>query len=406
VQQRSKRQELSTIHIVIVVFGEVYSKLLADITLCNLTALVREVPETLRANSKVRIFTTAADVSIIESARAIRALRQLIHVDLISSVKMDGFEIHGGYGPMVVAQREAVKQAAREGAAIFFVGPDQIYSKGSFRYLLERLNQGYRVLIGPGLRVKRNAVRATLVASIEKSEDCTFALEPKDQIELFFDHWHPINDQFVMGSMIDMWWKAYIYYRPHPDHMLIRFLQGPTLVAWPNRPIEDFDGFIDHSLILRCCATWREVYVVPDASNCLALDMTGDGRFDEAPLAKLPAVDFLRQLFNREGINEFQLISAFRSCRISRQPSGHQHQSVRRWEADLQKAVDPLLMLAIAERRLDRVIGSKLAKLLRAGMLITQLTFRSLFGILVRRVVTKYRDPQPLSGLEDRIRSA
>src|SRR3954471_2407317 len=71
------------IHIPIVVYGRVFSQLLAEITLANLASMVREIPENLRRRSKVRIITTAADIPVINFSPALRALRDSIVVEIL-----------------------------------------------------------------------------------------------------------------------------------------------------------------------------------------------------------------------------------------------------------------------------------------------------------------------------------
>jgi len=356
------------IHIVIVVYGKRFCQLLADITLPNLAALVREIPAELRANSVVRILTTDADIATIRSSHAMEALQQSLRVEVLGALSMADFDKHGDYGPMVATQRRAVVEAARSNAVLFFVGPDQIYSKGSFAFFVHKLKEGYRVVIGPGVRVKRDSITRELRDKIARSPDGTFALSGKEQVEMFFRHWHPINDQFVMGSGKDFSWKAYIYYRPRPDELLIRFFQGPTLVAWPYGALDDFDGFIDHKLAMMCCRRPDEVCVVEDAAQCLALDMTEDTRRDVLPFAYFPQGDLLRQMFTRETMNEVQLRYGRNTCRVGvdQEPSSE----VRRWAASFSDAVDPLISLALLERRISARVGKTLGACIRIFMLL------------------------------------
>lgn len=211
----------NSIHIIIVVYGKSYSKLLADITLHNLAAMVPEIPEDIRRQSVLRILTTEADHPLIAASQALPVLRDLIRVDIADEVELTGYDKHGGYGPMVITQRKAVYEAAHANAAIFFVGPDQIYSRGAFANFVERLWQGYRIVVGPGVRVLRDASRPALMRRIATSHDGSFALSPEEQADLLFDNWHPINDQFVIGSPVSIRWKAYVYHRPHQNELLI-----------------------------------------------------------------------------------------------------------------------------------------------------------------------------------------
>jgi len=370
------------IHIVVVVYGAAYAKLLAEITLANLAALVREIPQELRGKSVLRILTTASDKSLIETSASLGTLRKILRVEILDKLRMGGFDKYGGYGPMVETQRDAVIEAAKVNAALFFVGPDQIYSRGSFASFIERLNEGYRVIVGPGVRINRDAARPALLQRIAASDDGSLSLSPTEQIDLFFRHWHPVNDQFVIGSEAGILWKAYIYHRPDPNELLIRFFQGPTLVAWPRNGT-GFEGFVDHDLVLHCCSDKREIYVIADGVECLALDMTDDARRDVQNLARFPRVDLLRELFNHRAIKDMQLRYGLRTCRIHR--GDRRQKDVERGYRQLARAVDPLIFLALTERFFYRRLGPKVSSAFRIFAVLNVSTLSLLLGLLMPR---------------------
>jgi hypothetical protein len=393
IQGQDVRPEMPNgIHIVVVVYGATFAKLLAEITLPNLAAMVREIPDDLRTRSVLRILTTAADRGIIEASMALPTIRKYLRVEVLESLEMDGFETHGGYGPMVVTQRQAVLAAAHAGAAIFFVGPDQIYSRGSFANFIDRLKQGYRVIVGPGVRICRDAARPFLRERIAASADGSLSLSSQEQADLFFRYWHPINDQFILSSPAGILWKAYLYYRPHPDELLIRFFQGPTLVAWP-RSIEGFNGFIDHALVQHCCHSWREVYVVADSKTALALDLTDDARRDVQSVAKFPRTDFLRELFDHRAINDMQLLYGLRTCRVHRSESSPD--KVADWSDKFARSVDPVIFLALVERLISRRLGSGVARIYRIFVLLNANSLSVLLGFFARRWLRRWRPMAP-----------
>ncbi|MGD0074508.1 MAG: hypothetical protein ABSD31_09215 [Candidatus Binataceae bacterium] len=384
----------AAIHIVIAVYGQAYCELFADIGIPNLAAMVGEIPEELRRTSAVLIFTRAQDMPYIEASAAMPALRASINVELVDKMTVGGFEQHGKFGPMVLTQQLAVIQAARVNAALFFVGPDQIYSKGSFAYLVARLREGYRLVIGPSLRVKRDALRPFLLGHIAAAADGIFALTPEEQIETLFRYWQPMNDQFRLGGLYNFWWRYCLHYRPHPDHLLIRFLQGPTLMAWPNGPQEAFEGFVDHAVPLASCRDWRDVHVVADARDCLALDMADDERIEGPPEVKFPRYAFQSQLlFHRKNneINWVQLIYGFRTCRVDR--TGKGHPQMRRWQDEFARAVDPFLYMAFIERRVRRYFGKIAAAIVRQIILFNVNALSLLLALPARRFAKSRQQP-------------
>ena len=384
------------LHIVIVVYGKTYSELLASITLANVAALLREVPAPLQSTTVLRILTTKDDVATIRASSALVHIAGSVQLEIIDAVRLEGFDRFNRYGPMVLAQREAVIHAARVGAALIFVGPDQIFNRGAFRTMVERMRQGYRVVVGPGLRIRRDDVRETLLGHIKRSADGTFALEPADQARLLFGFWHQTNDQYLIGSDTSLWLKSIVTYRPHQQELFVRCFQGPTLMLWPRQSVGDFEGFVDHALINAVCSSWREVYVVSDSVECLALDMSEDSRYEDQPLADFPYVALLRQLFNRHATQDIQLEQGFRTCRIhdGEQPP----RLVGKWRREFDRVVDPLILIALAERKIYRKFGGRIAILFRALSQVTAHTLILIVRPWCSHFAAKYRRIEPPDG--------
>ena len=382
------------IHICIFVYGASYTNLLAEILLANLAALVLEIPEDLRQLSRVRIVTMRDDIPLIEASPALPILRQRIRVEILDAARFGGNDEHGYYSHMVENQRIFVVDAASENAALFFVGPDQVYSRGSFALFVDRLRRGYRVIIGPGPRVKRETARAELRELIAASPDGTFAPESDWLIDLFFRHWHPVNDQFLIEHEASLSWKAYVCNRPHPDELLFRFFQGPTFVAWPRCGVEDFKGFVDHELPELCCTSWREIHVIDDARHGLALDLTPDDLVDNLALADFPRVHLLQNLFNAHAIKDIKLIYGLRTCRLhrgDRDPTEMQRNFAR--------VVDPLILLALAEREVRRRFGSLAAFIFRNFCVLNTHTLGFILGPISARLAHKWQDVDPLASV-------
>jgi hypothetical protein len=380
------------IHICIFVYGASYTRLFAEILLANLAAMVLEIPEDWRQLSRVRIITTKEDMPPIEASPALPVLRKRIRVEMLDAARLGGYEEHGNYGPMVESQRIFVVDAASENAALFFVGPDQVYSRGSFALFVDCLRRGYRVIVGPGPRVKREAARRELRELIAASPDGTLAPDSGRLIDLFFRHWHPINDQFLIEYEASIWWKAYVCNRPHPDVLFFRFFQGPTLAAWPRRRLEDFNGFVDHELPELCCDSWREIYVVDDARHCLALDLTRDDLADKMALADFPRVYLLQNLFNAHAVKDIKLIYGLRTCRLHRGD-----RDAGNMQREFDRVIDPLILLALAERSIRRRFGSRAAFIFRNLCVLNTHTLGFVLGPFSARLARKWKNVDPLA---------
>jgi hypothetical protein len=393
----SNRDMPNGIHICIFVYGASFTNLLAEILLANLAALVLEIPEDLRQCSRVRILTRRDDIPLIEASRALPILRQRIRVEVLDAARLGGHAERSKYGPMVENQRLFVIDAAKENAALFFVGPDQVYSRGSFALFVDSLRRGYRVIVGPGPRVKRDAARTELRELIAASPDGAFAPESDWLIDLFFRHWHPVNGQFLIEHEASLSWKAYVCNRPHPDELLFRFFQGPTFVAWPRRAVEDFQGFIDHELPGLCCTSWRQIYVINDAHQCLAIDLTRDDLVDELALADFPRVHLLQNLFNARAIKDIKLIYGLRTCRLHRG-----NRDATEMQRNFARVVDPLILLALAERHIRRRFGSWAAFIFRNFCILNTHTLSFILAPFSARIACRWQDTDPLASVPSR----
>lgn len=381
------------IHIVTVVYGPVYTALLCDVTLWNMASLVLEIPEDIREQSCVRILTTEIDFSVIESSPALKLLRARIRVELLSGATLSGYDKQGDYGPMIENQRLLVVEAARKNAALIFFGPDLIYSRGSFALFIDCLRKGYRLLIGPGPRINRETARVYLQDLIAASSDGSFALTGEKQTDLLFDHWHKINDQFLIEAEDSIWWKAYVCYRPHPDEVYFRFFQGPTFMGWPLKAKDDFDGFIDHGFPELCCSSWREMYVVLDGNDCLALDLTDSNRIEVMDSATFPRVFLLYSLFQHNAIKNFKLLYALRTCRIHKEKG--ESGPAKGWLHAFDRAIDPLIFLAMAERWVRDRLGPRIAAGFQFFCLVNTHTLSLVLGQIAPFLLRKWKLNHP-----------
>jgi hypothetical protein len=199
--------------------------------------------------------------------------------------------------------------------------------------------------------VKRDAARAELRELIAASLDGTFAPESDRLIDLFFRHWHPVNDQFLIEHEASLSWKAYVCNRPHPDELLFRFFRArPRRLA--RRRAEDFKGFVDHNCRSALAPAGGDL-CRQQARDCLALDLTRDDLVDELALADFPRVHLLQNLFNAHAIKDIKLIYGLRTCRLHRGD-----RDATEMQRNFDRVVDPLILLALAERKVRRRFGS------------------------------------------------
>jgi hypothetical protein len=346
---------LEIVHVSVTVWGEKYLSLFLGIGVPNLCALVMELPEELRRRSRVRIFTAAEDLAHVENAAALGPLRRRISVDVVAAVEFKQHELYGGYAPMVVSQAKAVVDASRTGAAIIFMGPDLVFSSGSFKRFIDCARSGHRVVIGPSLRAIRETATPALLERIEASHDKVLDIPAEALTDLAFDHWHPVNDLFVWNSPQSVYWKAYLIYRIADDDVLMRFFQGPTFFAWPKRTLSEYRGWIDHSLVSLCCDRYDQIYVVADSAECISCDLMAGAHQEGMVQSRYREFDLLKEMLHMTTMNRFNIHYGFRTCRVHRaSATDDQRQKAAR---RLAREIDPILKMGLVLRAIRRPIA-------------------------------------------------
>ncbi len=305
---------------------------------------------------RVRIFTATDDVARIQAAVELDPLRRRITVEVVAAVRFTDQELYGGYAPMVVSQARAVVEASQEGAAIIFMGPDLVYSAGSFKLFIDCANRGCRTVIGPSVRVNRETTAPLLAARIEAHPDRLLDISAEDLTEIAFEQWHEVNDLFIWNSPRSVYWKAYLIYRAAADDVLMRFFQGPTFFAWPKAPVAEYRGWIDHALVSRCCDRYEQVYVVRDSAECITCDLMARDHREGMVQSRHKELDLLGEMLNLDRINRFNIHYGLHSCRVHRGGAANDE-----WQAAarrLSSEVDPILKMALPLRVVRRGIAT------------------------------------------------
>jgi hypothetical protein len=158
--------------------------------------------------------------------------------------------------------------------------------------------------------------------------------------------------------------------------------------------VEDFKGFIDHELPELCCTSWREIYVVDEARDCLAVDLTRDDLVDDLALADFPRVHLLQNLFTAHAIKDIKLIYGLRTCRLHR---GDRDST--EMQRNFDRVVDPLILLALAERKVRRRFGSWAGFIFRNVCILNTHTLGFILGPFAARIARRWQDVDLLASL-------
>jgi hypothetical protein len=231
-----------------------------------------------------------------------------------------GYELYGGYGPMILGQARLVHEASLAGAGIIFCPPDLVWSKGSFETIAKLARDGVRAVIGPSARGIEEELVPVFEQMIAENGTNRLNVSSKDLTGLLYTHWQQMNDGFIWNATASNVWKSYAYWRLDPQHYVMKCWQGPALFLWPFKEVKDYDGWIDHRLIKSCARRQSEVHVVRDSMAIQTLDLAPRGRGEGHNLTSHKSWALFRQLLNRKRHCRLNILYGCDSIRIYQEP--------------------------------------------------------------------------------------
>jgi hypothetical protein len=307
---------LERLHLTMFVYGEKYSSIATSIVLPNLIGLIEEIPADVRRGTRLRILTDPPGAACFDAAPAMSSLRAMVPVDIDDTMQKAGFDIYGGYGPMILGQARLVNEASLVGAGIIFCPPDLVWSKGSFAAIVDQALRGYRAVIGPSARGIEEDLVPIFQKQIAESGNNRLDISSKDLTGLLYKCWQKMNDGFIWNLPASNVWKSYAYWRVGERQLLMKCWQGPALFLWPYREVKDYDGWIDHRLIRSCARNQSEVYVVPDAMMIQTLDLAPRDRGEGHSCVANKQWALFKQLLNRKRHCRLNILYGYDSIRI------------------------------------------------------------------------------------------
>ena len=345
---------LERLHLTVFVYGEKYAALFTRIVLPNLVGLIEEIPADLRRGTRFRVLTDPSGAAAIQACPTLALIHQLVPVDISNTMEKAGYELYGGYGPMILGQARLVHEASLAGAGIIFCPPDLVWSKGSFEAIARLARDGARAVIGPSARGIEEDLVPIFERMIEDSGTHRLTIASEDLTGLLYSHWQQMNDGFIWNAPSSNVWKSYAYWRLGPQHYLMKCWQGPALFLWPFKEVKDYDGWIDHRLIKSCARRQSEVHVVRDSMTIQTLDLAPRGRGEGHNLTPRKSWALFKQLLNRKRHCRLNILYGCDSIRIYQEPLPE-----ARW-VEAERAFDretrPAMYAAIALRPVLAII--------------------------------------------------
>ena len=279
----------SQFQLVLQVWGESYTRSLTDIALPallaegNIPALAASRP------TRLKLFTTDADMRRISDAPSFKRLQAHVTVDYSS---LDGVPAGDKYAAMTAIQRGIVTESVEHDAALVWILPDTIWSDGSLKTVARAADAGKRGVMHAGIRVsKSTALRA---ATDLIGGQSVVSVDPHTLVRVALDHMHPYYRAFFWDARPFNRNPVNIYWRVGDDGMLMRGFHLHPLMIYPAHRVETFSSTFDDDLPLLACDDPSDFYVVSDSDEAFEIDLAEDDWCAEFPsMPRHPSASYL-----------------------------------------------------------------------------------------------------------------
>lgn len=223
-------------------------------------------------HSQYIIFTTPESAEIIRSAPIFQRLSETITV----TIEIITETINLPHDMMSACHKRGIVMANKMDAAALFLNPDLVFADGSFLTVRRLAEQGYSVILVPGIRtLKQNVVRK-LHENFKSGE--TLVVPPRSLMRVALDNLHPLADS--------SWWEegesdlipANLYWRAGKEGIVARCFHLHPLMVYPQRKDATFFGTVDDDYFVAACPDDKRDYIVTDSDELLAIELSDPGR--------------------------------------------------------------------------------------------------------------------------------
>ena len=232
----------------------------------NLPALASRLP------ARFDLYTTPEDAAAIEADPGWARLRALMPARLHV---VDDTDRRGRYESISAIHRAAIRAADRDGAALIFVMPDQIWADGSLAALARRAAQGARVALAPSLRVMREGFLPGFAADAPLGGAALLARG--------FAHSHPVSRALDRDSDRFSDHPSHIAWRAGQSAFVLRSFHAHPLLIWARVRGAALAVTIDDDYLMAACPDPADHRVVTDSDEMVAVELSpADRRVGEA----------------------------------------------------------------------------------------------------------------------------
>lgn len=271
------------LHLITVVWGKEFTKTFLDIALPSQLSEGNIPVLDKKCIPIYYIYTRSEDYPTILSSPHYQKLMTEVQITFRFFEVNQNEPVHQTLKNCHVA---SIKEANQKKAAILFLSPDLIISRGFFHYLADLLNQGKRLIAGLGVRLSLEKVEKELQMKNLLQEGTALSLNATELTQLALKNLHSYS--------LNLFWKndkgnilfQHLYWTLDPSMILVRAFHIHPFVIWPTNCSAIPSKSIDGTYVGNACPDKKDWHVITDTNEVAFFELSSDNRFANLPTYK------------------------------------------------------------------------------------------------------------------------
>ncbi len=258
-------------HLIMQVWGELYTRLLTDVCLPallapgNIPALAADRPTVFR------IFTTEPDMARF---RASPAYAELLRYATVEFNSLDAAPDGDKYAAMTDIHRHIVRDAADRNLALIWLVPDSIWADGSLQTVVRAVAAGKRAVMQSAVKVNRSMALPYFEERLAGQP--AVAVGAREIVQVALDHMHRHYRAWFWDAPKFSRNPANVYWRVDDTGFVLRGFHLHPLMLHPERAVTDFISTFDDDLPLLACPSFEHIYVAADSDEAFHVDLADE----------------------------------------------------------------------------------------------------------------------------------
>lgn len=261
------RQRSATFHAVSYAWSRADLDVLFDV--CLPAQLAPGNMTALPGGSRYRILTQSLHQEEIDAHPHVRALRDLLPVDIVA---IEGshkrFAAPGSYELMHACQRRALQDAFDASAAVLFLPAHFVFSEGTIGAVVRRHGEGHRAVMTTALRVNREPMLERLSDLRARPQ----AMSPRDLVAMALPHLHDDTRTMFADARPFSAFPLSVYWRVGDEGLVARTLDLHPLMVDPVHPLLP-GGVVDGRYLRDTVRVHSLVHVVTDSDELQVFEL-------------------------------------------------------------------------------------------------------------------------------------